>query len=209
MADKRLTGPGNLEIPASKREQEKLINGVKSGKGSVARHHLIAPLDSLIHGATMCLYEFIHSNGYMIKRTEWENNIIAPSLKKFRGWVYLFYEGDTALYVGETGGTLAVRFGTHRRNAVNWWPHWVGVKVLPCPNATVRKMFESLAGIAGGHVCNMAQPPLEGETFDEVICSLVAIGNDGNNPICYLHKDVEAAVDDVSNKLPTRRRTRS
>lgn len=166
------------------------------------------PLNNLISGASFCLYNFFHDNGYMIVRGEWESSGINSALKSYVGWVYAFYgEEDIPIYVGETNRAFGVRFNEHKRKSHEWWPFWTRVKVLPCPNQTVRKIFESLIGLAGGYVGNRAQPQGTEDLFNEVVLSLLALGNHkeakplfNNSSICgYANLAIESTKETKGN----------
>lgn len=149
-----------------------------AGRGALARFNdVAAPLETAIAGTALCLYEFFHINGYMIFRSEWEGRKIARGLGCYQGWVYAFYgEDESPIYVGETSRSFLERFGEHIRQS--WWLNWTQVKVLPCPNQSMRKIFESLIGLAGGYAENKNQPTGSDNIFDEVILSLLLLGND-------------------------------
>ncbi|MET3115821.1 hypothetical protein AAKU64_000024 [Undibacterium sp. GrIS 1.8] len=136
-----------------------------------------SPLETSILSSATSLYEFFHSNGYMIRRSEWELKGIYPGPRSYRGWVYAFYgEQDSPIYVGETGQQFTKRFNQHKKQL--WWQGWERVKVLPCPNQTMRKVFESLIGLAGGYSANIMQPTGEDNILNDVILSLILLGNE-------------------------------
>lgn len=147
-----------------------------------------APLENLLFSSAASTYEFFHSNGYMLLRSELAQKTIAPALQSYVGWVYAFYESaatpigheDKPLYVGETGRTFAERFKEHSVDSPRWWISWGKVKVLPCPNQAMRKVFESLIGLAGGYSENKNQPPADDNILDEILLSLLALGNNNN-----------------------------
>lgn len=116
----------------------------------------------------------------MTLRSEWSEKAIVPALSKYMGWVYAFYgDKDFPIYVGEIGRTFRRRFTDHNNNTEQrWWPSWTRVKVLPGPNKSVRKLFESLIGLAGEHAANIIQPAEEDNIFDEVLLSLLQLRND-------------------------------
>lgn len=174
--DRRLT---QSNLPSlSVEDQKNLRTGLAQKGVLVGFNKQVSPLENLISGAASCLYEFFHSNGYMIRRAEWDQRTIVPALLNYVGWVYAFYgEGELPVYVGETGRGFQDRFTEHSRRAT-WWPLWTGVKVLPCPDQSMRKVFESLIGLAGGYEANRMQPSGEDNIFDEVILSLLLLKND-------------------------------
>lgn len=175
--DRRLT---HSDLPSlSVEDQKKIRTGLEQHGVLVGFNKQAAPLEHLILGATSCLYEFFHSNGYMIRRSEWESETIVPVILSYAGWVYAFYgEDELPLYVGETSRGFQARFTEHRDKGVEWWSNWTGVKILPCPDKSMRKFFESLIGLAGGHVANKMQPPGGDNIFNDVILSLLLLKND-------------------------------
>lgn len=176
--DRRLT---HSELPSlSVEKQKELRDGLEQRGVLVGFNKQVAPLENFITGVASCLYEFFHSNGYMIQRTEWDQQTIPPVILNYAGWVYAFYgEDELPIYVGETKRGFGERFIEHCK-CKEWWPHWTGVKVLPCPDQSMRKVFESLIGLAGGHVTNKMQPPGEDNIFDDVILSLLLLKNDAD-----------------------------
>ncbi|MBJ9897949.1 GIY-YIG nuclease family protein [Burkholderia cenocepacia] len=179
--DRRLTQSG---LPVLSVGMQKNCRAALEGSGALVPFNKQRdPLESLIVGAASCLYEFFHSNGYLVHRAEWDGRKIVHSLLNYEGWVYAFYgENDDPLYVGETDRSFKVRFDEHKRKA-SWWSSWRRVKVLPCPNQSMRKMFESLIGLAGGYSANKAQPLGPDNIFDDVILSLLVLKNDtGEEP---------------------------
>ncbi|WP_272545882.1 GIY-YIG nuclease family protein [Burkholderia cepacia] len=174
--DKRLT-QSNLPLLSSGMQEK--CRAYLEGQGALVSFNAQRdPLEALIVGAASCLYEFFHSNGYLIKRAEWDNRKIVRPLLSYKGWVYAFYgENDNPLYVGETHRAFKKRFGEHKKKAP-WWRDWTRVKVLPCPNQSMRKVFESLIGVAGGYSANKAQPLGPDNIFDDVILSLLVLNND-------------------------------
>jgi len=174
--DNRLTR--NDWLPMSADDQKNLRAELEM-RGVLAEFHDTAtPLESSIVDTASCLYEFFHSNGYIILRSEWIEKTIVPALSNYEGWVYAFYgDDDSPIYVGETSRTFMERFTEHKKKQP-WWSCWKRVKVLPCPNQSMRKVFESLIGLAGGYVANKMQPAGGDNIFDEVILSLLLLGND-------------------------------
>ena len=81
--------------------------------------------------------------------------------------------------MGETGRDFISRFSEHKRNK-EWWPHWAAALVLPCPRQPIRKIFESMIGLAGGYGANRAQPQAGDNMLDDIILSLIFLGNDNN-----------------------------
>lgn len=137
-----------------------------------------SPLEMSIVSTAGSVYEFFHSNGLKITRKEWDENTIIPDLATYAGWVYAFY--GTGVYVGETKRTFKKRF---REDSVrDWWPDWRNVKVLPCPEQTIRKLFESLIGLSGGYTANKAQPAGKDNIFDDILASLLLLNNNNNEP---------------------------
>jgi hypothetical protein len=177
--DNRLTHSSGLKIPNSAEYQQGLRASL-AARGVLAKlNNTCAPLESSIICTADCIYEFFHSNGYIVLRSEWDTNMVAPALLSYLGWVYAFYgAGDAPLYVGETGRTFRERFSEHDQQP--WWQYWERVKVLPCPNQSMRKIFESLIGLAGGYMENKLQPPGGDNVFDDIVLSLLLLGNDGN-----------------------------
>ncbi len=134
---------------------------------------LSAPLEESIFGTAGILYEFFHSNGYMVRR----NEKISQALSDHQGWVYAFYDKqDVPLYIGETKRKFVKRFDEH--STKRWWPYWDRVKVLPCPDRAMRKVLESLVGLHGGYLENKSQPLLGENAFDDVVLCLMQLGND-------------------------------
>jgi len=149
------------------------------------------PLNTMIVGASLSVYNFFHDNGYMIIRDDWKSSGINPALAAYVGWIYAFYgDGDTPLYIGETKRAFGTRFKEHQRKKQKWWPHWTRVKVLPCPNQSVRKIFESLIGLAGGYIGNRAQPEGVDDLFTDIILSLTALGNDAETKPIFNNETV-------------------
>ncbi|MBU9194689.1 GIY-YIG nuclease family protein [Burkholderia gladioli] len=162
-----------------------------------------APLESFIVGAAHCLYEFFHSNGYMIHRAEWDGRKIVRALLDYEGWVYAFYgKDDDPLYIGETDRAFKVRFSEHKRKAP-WWRRWDRVKVLPCPDQSMRKVFESLIGVAGGYSANKAQPSGPDNIFDDVILSLLSLENDAGEKPEFPNEMVRHNAEAILDLLPT------
>ena len=132
-----------------------------------------SPLENLLFNTATAIYEFFHANGYSVSRVRWDNKEVSPDLMSYCGWLYAFYgEQEYPCYVGETGRTINLRFGEHKRSAP-WWPDWKNVKILPCPNKSVRKVFESLVGLAGGYYENKMQPAEADNILEDIILSLL------------------------------------
>jgi hypothetical protein len=144
-------------------------------------HDEAAPFEDYLFGSATSLYAFFHTNGYKILRAEWTQGTISPPLRAYDGWIYAFYgEEDYPIYVGETGRTFIARFDEHKEKS--WWSNWKAVKVLPCPNKAMRKVFESLIGLAGGYQFNKMQPAGDDNLMNDIILSLLSLGNDRNQP---------------------------
>jgi hypothetical protein len=134
-------------------------------------------LETSLFSTAENFYEFFHYNGYMIERSDWNKGQIAQTFSLHSGWVYGFYDHqDIPLYIGETERTFQKRFDEHVNK--QWWPDWFRAKVLPCPDPAMRKVLESLVGLHGGYLANKAQPVIGVNAFDEVILSLIKLGND-------------------------------
>ncbi|WP_155624723.1 GIY-YIG nuclease family protein [Burkholderia vietnamiensis] len=199
--DKRLTQSGISSLSAG---MQKKARADLLGKGElIPFYRQGAPLESLILGAAQCLYEFFHSNGYMIHRAEWDGRKIVRALSDYEGWVYAFYgQDDDPLYVGETDRTFKARFAEHQRKAL-WWRSWSRVKVLPCPNQSMRKVFESLIGVAGGYAANRAQPLSPDNIFDDVVLSLLSLKNDAGEKPEFPNEMVRHHAEAILGLLPT------
>lgn len=197
--DRRLT---QSNLPSlSVEDQKNRRTGLAQRGVLVSFSSQVAPLENFITGSANCLYEFFHSNGYMIRRAEWNQQTIAPALLNYVGWVYAFYgEGELPVYVGETGRGFQNRFTEHSRCAP-WWPLWTGVKVLPCPDQSMRKVFESLIGLAGGYEANRMQPSGGDNIFDDVILSLLLLKNDTGEPPNFPNNMVRDNVEMLSDLL--------
>lgn len=171
-----------LAIPALAKEQ-RLMRKQLERRGALHRFHQHAgPLEQRLFSSAHNLYVFFHDNGYKITKGDWDAGAINASFLRYRGWVYAFYgDEELPIYVGETGRTLKHRFFEHKKRA-NWWEHWAGVKVLPCPNQSIRKYFEALIGLAGGYNANKQQPVGPDNIFDDILLSLLLIGNDKERP---------------------------
>jgi len=165
-------------------EQQQKLRFELASSGKLSKHiDMAQPLEHALFSSASSLYEFFHANGYMILRTDWEQTHIPNAPRSYLGWVYAFYGvDDFPLYIGETGRTFAARFAEHEADGQPWWPHWRAVKVLPCPIQSIRKIFESLIGLAGGYTANKMQPVGVDNLLDEVVYSLVLLGNKGSSP---------------------------
>ncbi|WP_157637026.1 hypothetical protein [Burkholderia ubonensis] len=197
--DRRLT---QSNLPSLSVEDQKNRRTSLAQRGVlVSFNSQVAPLENFITGSASCLYEFFHSNGYMIRRAEWNQQTIVPALLNYVGWIYAFYgEGELPVYVGETGRGFQERFTEHSRCAP-WWPPWTGVKVLPCPDQSMRKVFESLIGLAGGYEANRMQPSGGDNIFDDVILSLLLLKNDTGDPPNFPNNMVRDNVEMLSDLL--------
>jgi hypothetical protein len=179
--DNRSIGGHCPKIPSSPVDQENLRNDLAKTGVMPRFQDAATPLETLIVRTMDSLYEFFHFNGYMVGRSEWEEKTIDQALRRYHGWVYAFYgPDDFPLYVGETGRTFVDRFGEHAKDEQMWWPEWTRVKVLPCPTQTIRKVLESLIGLAGGYQGNKLQPAGGDNIFDDVTLSLLLLGNDND-----------------------------
>ncbi|WP_165645976.1 GIY-YIG nuclease family protein [Bordetella bronchiseptica] len=197
--DRRLT-QSNLPSLAAE-DQKNLRTGLAQRGVLVSFNKQVAPLENLISGAANCLYEFFHSNGYMIRRVEWDQRTVVSTLLNHVGWVYAFYgEDELPVYVGETGRGFQDRFTEHSRCA-QWWPFWTGVKVLPCPDQSMRKVFESLIGLAGNYQANRMQPSGGDTIFDDVILSLLLLKNDAGEPPNFPNNMVRDNAEMLSDLL--------
>jgi hypothetical protein len=183
MPDKRFSSAASEVLSAE--QQQKLRTKFASLQNSLTFIEMAAPLEQALFASASSLYEFFHDNGYMILRTDWEQKPIPDAPRSYLGWVYTFYgEDDLPLYIGETGRTFAARFAEHEKDKQIWWPDWHAVKVLPCPSQPIRKIFESLIGLAGGYIANKMQPEGVDNLLDDVVFSLLLLGNESNeNPI--------------------------
>lgn len=197
--DRRLT---QSNLPSLSVEDQKNRRTSLAQRGVlVSSNSQVAPLENFITGSANCIYEFFHSNGYMIRRAEWNQQTIVPALLNYAGWIYAFYgEGELPVYVGETGRGFQDRFTEHSRCAP-WWPLWTGVKVLPCPDQSMRKVFESLIGLAGGYEANRMQPSGGDNIFDDVILSLLLLKNDTGDPPNFPNNMVRDNVEMLSDLL--------
>lgn len=198
--DNRLT---RSDLPPMSAEDQKKLRAKLAMGGALSKFNATAtPLESSIVCTANCLYEFFHSNGYMMLRSEWDKNTIVPVLRNYKGWVYAFYgDEDSPIYVGETGRTFMKRFAEH--NEQPWWSYWERVKVLPCPNQSMRKVFESLIGLAGGYEANKMQPTGADNIFDDVILSLLLLGNDDDTLPTFPNKMVFDQANLLLNLLPS------
>lgn len=172
--------PGIYTLPMLPGDQQNTRSKLAQCGASAKLNDIATPLENSLFGSASCLYEFFHSNGYMILRQEWEAKTIPSPICCYVGWIYAFYDkDDLPIYVGETSRTFMERFDEHIKKQ-SWWPCWSRVKVMPCPNQTMRKVFESLIGLAGGYGANKLQPAGGDNILDDVILSLLALGNEGN-----------------------------
>ncbi len=163
-------------------------------------HDLAAPLEDYLFGTATSLYAFFHTNGYKILRPEWTHGTISQPLREYDGWIYAFYgEDDYPIYVGETGRTFIARFDEHKEKS--WWSAWKAVKVLPCPNKAMRKVFESLIGLAGGYQFNKMQPAGSDNLMNDVLLSLLLLGNDRNQPPKFPNQEILNSIELVSAHL--------
>lgn len=163
-------------------------------------HDKAAPLETHVFCSATSLYEFFHTNGYKILRAEWEQRTISAPLRAYKGWIYAFYgKGDYPIYVGETGRTFIARFREHKKTP--WWVDWEAVKVLPCPNKAMRKLFESLIGLAGGYQSNRMQPAGSDNLLDDVILSLLSLGNDLDRPPTFPNQGIRNSIELVRDHL--------
>ena len=183
------------------KEHKQLIADIKS-KGLIqSLHDEAAPLEDSIVCTSGSLYEFFHSNGYQLLRDEVTGKLVDRALCIQKGWVYAFYDDlENPLYVGETGREFMKRFREHSKNR-DWWKHWTRVKVLPCPDKAIRKLFESLLGLAGGYLENKNQPPGGDNLLDDVLISLVALGNNNGRPPSFPNRMICNQVDMVRKSL--------
>ena len=186
-ADNISAAPSFGKIPASKSAQAKARAELASAlahQGLLTKlHEQAEPFETRIVQTSTQLYEFFHANGYALEKLNWELGKVDYALSRYEGWVYAFYaESDVPLYVGESGRTFSERFQEHekkqKQKANAWWPSWKRVKVLPCPDQAMRKVFEALIGLAGGYQANIQQPQAGDNIFDEIIISLIHLGND-------------------------------
>jgi hypothetical protein len=184
-ADNRTVASGCPSIPSSPTEQQALRDEQAKRKIVPLLQDAATPLETLILLTANNVYEFFHLNGYKVVRSDWEEELLDPRLRRYQGWVYAFYGvEDVPLYVGETGRTFVDRFKEHAKDEQTWWPEWTRVKVLPCPAQSIRKIFESLLGLAGGYQANKLQPTGVDNLFDDITLSLLLLGNDnGREPI--------------------------
>jgi len=165
-----MAGDNRLTAPRLPMRDEDVHSAIVRLRG------LSAPIEECIFGTAGILYEFFHANGYEVRR----NEVITPALAKHRGWIYAFYdEHDVALYIGETKRAFSTRFNEHCDKS--WWPDWDRVKVLPCPDAALRKVFESIVGLGGGYLANKSQPLIGENAFDDLVFCLLKLGNDECN----------------------------
>lgn len=159
---------------------------------------LSAPIEESIFGTAGILYEFFHANGYLVQR----NEEITPTLLDHQGWVYAFYDKqDTPLYIGETKRAFFMRFDEHCNK--DWWPHWDRVKVLPCPDLALRKVFESIVGLGGGYLANKSQPLIGENAFDDVVFCLLKLGNDEGNLPTFPNNLIRYQINSLSILLGT------
>lgn len=197
--DRRLTR-SNLPLLSEEDQRNLKLELAQQGR-LVGLNHQLAPLENLLFGTAECLYEFFHSNGYMVRRAEWDKKIITPALLNHFGCVYAFYgKNELPVYVGETRRRLKDRFSEHKRYA-QWWPYWIGVKVLPCSDQSIRKIFESLIGLAGGYQANRMQPTGKDEIFNDVLLSLLLLKNDTNDPLHFPNGMILDTVEMLSGLL--------
>ena len=162
---------------------------------------LAAPFENSLFCTATSVYEFFHSNGYRLKKAEVLGRTVSQALMSQRGWVYAFYGPKEApIYVGETQRTFMKRFKEHRKKQ-NWWSDWTEVKVLPCPDQTMRKVFESLVGLGGGYLANKAQPAGGDNLLDEMLLSLIALGNNNNELPSFPNKQIFDQVELVRHYL--------
>ena len=181
MSDRKFSHIPSMVLSA-KEQQELRLKLASSGNFSEFIG-MTQPLEHALFSSASSLYEFFHANGYMILRTDWEQMQVPNAPRSYLGWVYAFYGmDDFPFYIGETGRTFAARFAEHEKDGQPWWPDWHAVKVLPCPNQSIRKIFESLIGLAGGYTANKMQPVGVDNLLDEVVYSLLLLGNEGNLP---------------------------
>jgi hypothetical protein len=205
MPDRRLTQSG---LPLLSKDEQKERRARLARQGVLTGFTTkIAPLENFIIGSANCLYEFFHANGYMIRRTEWDQRAIVPALLQYHGWVYALYgEDEQAVYVGETGRSFRERFEEHEREESKkwWWKAWTAVKVLPCPDQSRRKLFESLIGLAGGYYANKMQPAGPDNLFDDVVLSLLLLENDDREPLAFPNDMVRDTAGMLSDLLADR-----
>lgn len=184
--DNTSAGRGCGKIPGSKSAQAKLRDGYAAAlaqRGVLAGLHDCAePFEKRIVHTASQIYEFFHANGYALEQADWLAGKIDAPLARYKGWVYAFYGvSDVPIYVGESGRTFVARFREHEKKQKQksnaWWPSWTRVKVLPCPDQTMRKVFEALIGLAGGYEANIQQPRAGDNIFDEILLSLLILGN--------------------------------
>lgn len=82
MPDRRLTQSG---LPLLSKDEQKERRARLARQGVLTGFTTeIAPLENFIIGSANCLYEFFHANGYMIRRTEWDQRAIVPALLQCR-----------------------------------------------------------------------------------------------------------------------------
>lgn len=197
--DKRLSRLNDPVIPA--KHQQAAIAELRR-RGILAHfYNQAAPLENSLIGLVTSIYEFFHSNGYNILREDWDKNTIPEHLQNFSGWVYSFYgEEDFPIYVGETGRKFITRFSEHKKKQ-SWWSSWNAVKVLPCPSKPIRKIFESLIGVAGGYNANQIQPVVGDNIFDDVILSLLILRSENNQLPIFPNETISNDLDLVSCSL--------
>lgn len=200
--DNRLTHTDGPPIPKLAEDQKKLRAILASSVDLRKIHATATPLESSIVGTADCLYEFFHANGFILLRSDWDDETIVDRLQNYMGWVYAFYgEGDSPIYVGETGRTFMDRFTEH--NDKPWWSYWERVKVLPCPDKSMRKVFESLIGLAGGYAANKTQPTGGDNIFDDVILSLLLLGNNDHTLPTFPNENVSNQAKLLLDQLPS------
>lgn len=188
---------GNKEIFL--KDQKRYRDAIKLQEWFPPFNDLSAPFEHMLMYTAFSCYEFFHSNGYRIPRAAWESKGVSPSLMSYHGWVYAFYaKQDCPLYIGETGRTIKVRFNEHEKGrykkTLSWWSDWDDVKILPCPNKSMRKIFESLMGMAGGYCKNKAQPPEVDNILEDVILSLLLLGYDDEGLPKFPNHEISSSV---------------
>ncbi len=199
MKDNRSPRAGVQSINPKK--QKKARSVLYKGGVLVPFNDSAAPLETMLVGSAFCLYDFFHENGYAIFRNEWESKKVHPALRSYVGWVYAFYgDDDFPIYIGETGRSLTRRFAEHMKTQ-DWCIGWRRVKVLPCPNQAMRKIFESLIGLAGGYHGNKAQPTGADNILDDTILSLLYLGNDNNRLPAFPNEGISTHLADVRSRI--------